>query len=154
MSDTSGESKRHSADAMVTDRNERLVREYFQAVWNEGDLEPFDSGVVSEDYVMHHQTDDEYSIADLRTAWADWHRAFPDLSNEIEDLIATDDRVVVRYRFSGTHEGEALGVQPTGKQVETAGMVIFSIDDGRIVEEWALDDVAGLLKQLGASGTL
>ena len=103
---------------------------------------------------MHHQTDDEYSVEDLRMAWADWHRAFPDLSNEIEDLIATDDRIVIRYRFSGTHEGEALGVQPTGRRVETAGMVIFGIDDGRIVEEWALDDVAGLLKQLGASGTL
>ena len=137
---------------MVTDRNERLVREYFQAVWNEGDLEPFDSGVVSEDYVMHHQSDAEYSLADLRTAWTDWHQGFSDLSNEIEDLIATDDRVVVRYRFSGTHDGPVMDVPATGRHVETVGMVIFRIEDGQLVEEWAMDDIFGLLEQLGELG--
>jgi steroid delta-isomerase-like uncharacterized protein len=132
------------------DRNERLVRAYFDAVWNEGNLSPFDTGVVSDDDVMHHQSDADYSAAALRMAWADWHRAFPDCANDIEDLIATDDRVVVRYRFSGTHEGEALGVPATGRRVETTGIAIFRVEDGTITEEWAVDDVDGLLRQLGA----
>lgn len=133
----------------VADRNEQLVREYFQAVWNDGDLELFDTDVVSDDYLMHHQSDVDYSVEELREAWADWHQAFPDLSNEIEDLIATDNRVVIRYRFSGTHEGPVMDVPATGKRVETTGTVIFSLEDGQIVEEWAMDDVFGLLQQIG-----
>jgi steroid delta-isomerase-like uncharacterized protein len=135
----------------VADRNEHLVRDYFQAVWNDGVLELFDTDVVSDGYVMHHQSDVDYSVEELREAWADWHRAFPDLSNEIEDLIATDDRVVVRYRFSGTHEGPVMDVPATRKRVETAGIVIFRLEDEQIVEAWAMDDVLGLRQQLGAS---
>lgn len=132
----------------TADRNERLVREYFEAVWDGGDLDAFDSGMVSDDYVLHHQSDGEYRIDELRRAWTDWHAAFPDLSNEIEDLIATEDRGVIRYRFSGTHEGEVMGVPASGRRVETAGIVIFRVEDGRIMEGWAMDDVYGLLRQL------
>jgi steroid delta-isomerase-like uncharacterized protein len=142
----------HTANTTVADRNERLVREYFQAVWNDGDLELFDTDVVSDDYLMHHQSNVDYSVEGLREAWADWHRAFPDLSNEIEELIATDNRVVIRYRFSGTHEGPVMDVPATGRRVETVGMVIFRIEDGQLVEEWAMDDIFGLLEQLGELG--
>jgi steroid delta-isomerase-like uncharacterized protein len=131
-------------------RNEQLVRDYFAAVWNDGDLEPFDTDVVSDDYVLHHQTNDTYSVDELRVAWAEWYKAFPDLSNEIEDVIATANRVVVRYRFSGTHRGETVGVPPTESEVETAGIVIFRVEEEQLLEAWALDDMHGLLEQLGA----
>jgi steroid delta-isomerase-like uncharacterized protein len=137
------------SEPSTVQRNEQLVREYFEAVWNEGDLSVFGTDLVSDDYVMHHQSDAEYSLEDLRTAWKDWHQGFSDLSNEIEDLIATDDRVVVRYRFSGTHDGPVMDVPATGRHVETVGMVIFRIEDGKLVEEWAMDDIFGLLEQLG-----
>jgi steroid delta-isomerase-like uncharacterized protein len=131
-------------------RNEQLVRDYFAAVWNDGDLEPFDTDVVSDDYVFHHQTNDTYSVDELRVAWAEWYKAFPDLSNEIEDVIATANKVVVRYRFSGTHKGEAVGVPPTESEVETAGIVIFRVEEEQLLEAWALDDMHGFLEQLGA----
>lgn len=131
-------------------RNERLVREYFAAVWNEGDIGTFDTEVVSNGYVLHHGTGVTYTVEDLQTAWTDWHGAFPDARNEIEDVIAADNKVVVRYRFSGTHESGIMGVPATGRTVETAGIVIFRIENNRLVEAWALDDVYGLLEQLGA----
>ncbi len=65
-------------------------------------------------------------------------------------MIATADRVVVRYRFSGTHKGEAVGVPPTESEVETADIVIFRVEEGQLLEAWALDDTHGLLEQLGA----
>lgn len=136
-------------DSTIAHRNECLIRKYFETVWNEGNLEIFDSDVVSDDYVMHHQSDVDYTIDELRAAWTDWHRAFPDLSNEIEDLIATDDRVVIRYRFSGTHKGPIMNVPATGNCVETSGIVIFGLEDREIVEEWAMDDIFGLLQQIG-----
>lgn len=128
---------------------ERLVRWYFGAVWNDGDLTALDDDRVSDGYVLHDASTD-YTVEDLRVAWAEWHRAFPDLANDIEDLVAADDRVAVRYRFSGTHRGEVLGVPATGRRVETAGMALFRVGDGRLAEGWAVDDVYGLLQQLGA----
>lgn len=134
----------------TTRRNERVVREYFEAVWNGRDLGAFDTDAVSDGYVLHHGTDTTYSVDDLRAAWSDWHETFPDAENEIEDVIAAGDRVVVRYRFTGTQTGPILDVPATGRAVETAGIVVFRVDDGRLVEAWAMDDVHSLLKQLGA----
>ncbi|MDL5362062.1 ester cyclase [Halalkalicoccus sp. NIPERK01] len=137
-------------EGATTWRNEGVVRGYFEAVWNGRDLGAFDTDAVSDGYVLHHGTDATYSVDDLRTAWADWHEAFPDARNEIEDVIAAGDRVVVRYRFTGTQTGPVLSVPATGRAVETAGIVVFRVDDGRLVEAWAMDDVYSLLKQLGA----
>lgn len=130
-------------------QNECIIRKYFEAVWNGGNLEIFNDDMVSDDYVMHHQSNVDYTIDELRAAWIDWRRAFPDLSNEIKDLIATDDRVVIRYRFSGTHQGPIMDVPANGNRVETSGIVIFSLEEGVIVEEWAMDDIFGLLQEIG-----
>lgn len=105
----------------TADRNERLVREYFEGVWNEGDISVLDTETLSEEYVLHAQSNDQYTVEELRTAWSDWHRAFPDLSNEIQDLIATDDRVVIRYRFSCTHEAEIMGLPPDRQHGRNCG---------------------------------
>jgi len=135
--------------AAATGWTEHLVRWYLRTVWNDGDLRAFDTDLVSDDYVLHHGST-EYTVGELRVAWAEWHRAFPDLRNDVEELLATDDRVALRYRFSGTHRGEALGVPATGRRVETVGMALFRVENGRLVEGWAVDDVYGLLEQLGA----
>lgn len=135
--------------ATPTDWSEHLVRWYFATVWNDGDLRVFETDLVSDDYVLHHG-DRDYSVEELQVAWADWHRAFPDLRNDIRDLIAAPDRVAVRYRFSGTHLGEAYGIPATGRRVETLGLVMFRIEHGRLVEGWAVDDLYSLFRQLGA----
>ncbi|WP_227015834.1 ester cyclase [Haloarcula sp. JP-L23] len=149
MTVRSQDQEENSGNLAVTGRNERLVREYFKAVWNEGDLYVFDTDLVSGEYVLHAQSNDQYTVEELRNVWSDWHRTFPDLSNEIRDLITTDDRVVVRYRFSGTHEAEIMGIPQTGKTIETAGIVILRLKDGQIAETYAMDDVLGLRQQLG-----
>ncbi len=65
-------------------------------------------------------------------------------------LFAEGDKVVVRYRFTGTHSGPFLGVAPTGKTVSVQGIAIYRIAEGRIVEGWALSDTWGAMQQLGA----
>ncbi|QLG47821.1 ester cyclase [Natrinema halophilum] len=145
-----GETAEDPGVSTIETRNERLVRDYFAAVWNGGDLEALDTDAVNDDYVLHHGTDDAYTVDELRTAWADWYEAFPDLRNEIEDVIPTADRVVVRYRFSGTHRATVFDIPPTRNEVETAGIVVFSVEDGQMSEAWALDDVDGLRSRLGA----
>ena len=72
------------------------------------------------------------------------------MASTIEDLFAEGDKVVLRFTFHGTHQGEFMGVAPTGKQVTMPGIDIFRIADGKIVELWGQEDVLGMMQQIGA----
>jgi len=74
---------------------------------------------------------------------------FPDLHVSIEDVIGEGDRVVVRFTLRGTHQGELMGIAPTGKQVAMTGISIIRVANGKFLEEWANTDWLGLLQQLG-----
>ena len=76
--------------------------------------------------------------------------AFPDWHTTIEDLIAEGDKVVVRMMQRGTHQGTFFGLAATGKQVTVAGIAIFRLRNGQIVEEWLITDQLGAMQQLGA----
>ena len=76
-------------------------------------------------------------------------KAFPDLHLTVEDMIAEGDKVVTRFTSRGTQTGAFMGIPPTGKQVTVSSIVIARIADGKIVEEWGLDDQMGMLQQLG-----
>jgi predicted ester cyclase len=76
--------------------------------------------------------------------------AFAGFRAEILDQVAEGDLVVTRKVFHGVHEGEFLGIPPTGRAVEIAVIDIVRIADGRIAEHWNVVDRLGLLGQLGA----
>jgi predicted ester cyclase len=78
------------------------------------------------------------------------YAAFPDWHATIEDVIAEGDKVVHRIKGGGTHKDEWMGIAATGKQVTTTGILIYRIDNGKIVEEWLQYDVLGVMQQLGA----
>ena len=74
-----------------------------------------------------------------------------DMALPIEDMVAEGDRVLVRLRMTGSHGGGLLGVAATGRPVDIAVMDLFAIQDGKLVEHWALLDNLGLLRQLGVT---
>jgi steroid delta-isomerase-like uncharacterized protein len=78
------------------------------------------------------------------------YRAYPDLHVAVEDLIAEGDKVVGRNTVTGTHQGEYLGLPPTGKSVAYNEIFIFRFAGSRIAEIWGVVDVLSQLKQLGA----
>jgi steroid delta-isomerase-like uncharacterized protein len=75
--------------------------------------------------------------------------AFPDLTARVEDIIDAGDKVVVRWMGEGTHQGEFLGIPPTGKAISAGGVSIYRIANGKIAEEWTLGDLATVLQQIG-----
>jgi steroid delta-isomerase-like uncharacterized protein len=75
--------------------------------------------------------------------------AFPDLRMIEADSIKEGDKVAFRWLLSGTHEGEFMGVTPTGRRVEAMGMDIVRLADGEIVEHWGEFDAVGLLRTMG-----
>jgi len=88
-------------------------------------------------------------LAGFKQAFAVFRQAHPDGLHILEDMIAEDDKVMVRVTGRGTHTGDLLGIPPTGKSLEMAGIAIYRIADGKIVERWAEHDLFGLLQQLG-----
>jgi predicted ester cyclase len=75
--------------------------------------------------------------------------AFPDLRMAEADSLREGEKVAFRWILSGTHEGEFMGVAPTGRRVEAMGMDIVRLADGEIVEHWGEFDAMGLLRQMG-----
>lgn len=77
--------------------------------------------------------------------------ALPDLRAEVEDVIASDDLVVMRLVVTATHRGDLLGIPATGRRVQWNAVDIYRVTDGgRISEEWACDDMATFGSELGA----
>ena len=78
-----------------------------------------------------------------------FRNAFPDLYMFIQDIIAEEDVVAIRFMLAGTHEGIFMDIAPTGRTVEVGGCSIFHFGDGQIIERWQEFDMLGLYAQLG-----
>jgi steroid delta-isomerase-like uncharacterized protein len=133
---------------MHTESQKDLVRNYYEALWNRWDFALADV-LIAESIVFRgslgirvqgREAFKEY----MRTVRA----AFPDFHNRIEELIAENDRVAARLTYTGMHQGEVLGIAPTGRQVSYAGVALFRVVENHIAEGWVLGDVHGLVKQL------
>ncbi|HEY6646518.1 MAG TPA: ester cyclase [Mycobacterium sp.] len=85
----------------------------------------------------------------LKQVWSVLLRAFPDLQLDVKDLIGEDDKVVARIVVTGTHRGDYMGVEPTGKSIAYDEIFIFRFANGRVVETWGVVDVYAQMKQLG-----
>ena len=79
--------------------------------------------------------------------------AFPDQHYEIQEMIAEGDKLVVRWRMRGTHEGELVGptmtTPATGKRLDIWGMSMYLMEGGMAKEIWERFDMMEFLGQLG-----
>src|SRR5579859_171113 len=116
--------------------NARLARRVWDEVWNQGDFsainEMFDPQFIRHDPNQSHPLDREQNAQFIRRQ----RSAFPDLRMTVDDMIASEDKVVSRYHFEGTHLGDALGFPPTGKPATYTAILIQRFANGKIVEQW------------------
>jgi steroid delta-isomerase-like uncharacterized protein len=131
----------------VTD-SEVLVRRFVDEVWSRGNLDVVDS-LVADNYV-NHDTSVPLGREGVRVGASALHAAFPESRLTIQDVIASGDRVVVRWRREGVHRGELFGIPATGRTVAITGIDIYRTAGGQIAEHWHEVDLLGLLRQLGA----
>lgn len=133
----------------MTTREEELVRLY-EDVWNENNPETADE-LVHERYTIHNrELAAEMEGPELYKALASGTREiFPDLEITIEDMIASGEKVALRWRMTGTHEGSMFGVEPTGRQVELTAIEINHFNEEKLIETWTQSDQLGLMQQLG-----
>ena len=98
-------------------------------------------------------------IAAYRAMMEDAYTALPDFNSVLDDQFATDDRVVSRWRVSGTHRADSFGFPATGKHIECPGMSVWEFEDGKARRGWIYFDLPhswhslGRLRKLTPVGT-
>jgi steroid delta-isomerase-like uncharacterized protein len=133
---------------MNTEKNKEVASELFR-MFDSGDMSRLEE-YTHEDYVGHSPGfPDLYGAEDVREYLSEFRLAFPDLSYDIQDLVAEGDCVVVHFRWSGTHDGELLGIPPTGRRVSVEDMVLLRFKDGKVIEAYDIQDTLDMLRQLG-----
>lgn len=127
--------------------NREIVRQYHQ-VWSDGkvaNLEKF----MSPDFVCHFIDGLEWKgIEGAKNSISSHKISFPDWHEEIVDIIAEGDKVVTRYKSTGTHKGIFNGLDSTGNKVTIFETSIYRIANGRLVEQWGFPDALSLDRQL------
>jgi len=124
---------------MSAEENKTLVRREQEELWNHsGDLD------AAEELFAAGEAEAAKQQA------ADFRRGFPDVTSTVEDLIAEGDKVVARWRSRATHQGDYMGIAPSGKEVEFTGISFYRIEGNKIAESWSVEDQFGLMRQIGA----
>jgi steroid delta-isomerase-like uncharacterized protein len=134
---------------MSLESNKQLAHLVWEEIWHQGHLSRIDE-LFSPDFVRHDPGRELRGPDQNRQFISSMRATFPNVHYLVEDQIAEGDKVVVRYRFQGTHLGAFQGMPPTGKQVAYTGILIYRIADGKIAEQWTEFDLLGFLRQLGA----
>lgn len=122
------------------------------AAWNAGDPDGYLS--MYDSSLAHHGFGPEpLDEAGNRAFYERLAAGFPGCRLVLHDIVAEHDRVALRLHFEGEHNGEFLGIAPTGRSVRVDGQTILQFKDGRVVERWTIADVAGLTSRLSGAAT-
>jgi steroid delta-isomerase-like uncharacterized protein len=125
-----------------------LVRRLHAALLDSRDPDVVDSFFAA-DFVSHNNPPGfPPGVEGVKRFFSMFRDAFPDVTVEIDEIVAEGDRVAVATTFSGTHQGELMGMAPTGRRVAVTGIDVVRVADGKIVEHRGLTDIVGLMRQL------
>jgi steroid delta-isomerase-like uncharacterized protein len=133
---------------MTSDQNKSVIRRVFNELINAGNLTAADE-LLAADYVNHDLPAPAPGAAGFKQIIQMFRTAFPDIVITLDQVIAEGDRVATQGVFTGTHQGEFMGVPATGKRVAVKYIDIWRLEDGKGRENWVRLDIAGLMQQLG-----
>jgi len=129
--------------------NKAVVARLSDEGFNRQDPDVLDD-VCAPSFVHHWGVAYEMPLAEYKAGVQRLYQGLPDLSATTEHVVAEEDKVAVRYRFKGTHQGELAGAAPTGNEVEWTSTFIYRVEDGRIEEDWEDYDYSAFPTLLGA----
>ena len=136
--------------------NKAVVRRFVEEFQNQNRVDAIDE-LVSRDFVNHSGTVRDVPGMERATDFEGmkvidrmWRQAFPKQRVTIRDMAADGDKVWTNKTFETVHEGEFMGIEPTRKAIAVDAIDIMRVTEGKIVEHWAVQDMWGLMCQLGA----
>ncbi len=134
---------------MSAEENKAIVRRFYEE-WNKGNMQGV-YDLFSDDVVDHNPGPGQApGKAGVIQSLEIFRYAFPDSQLAVEQLIADGDKVVDHATLRGSHTGSLLGIPPTGKPVVVQASDIYRIANGKIVEIWHIEDILGIMQQIGA----
>jgi steroid delta-isomerase-like uncharacterized protein len=136
-------------EAKVWEQNKELIRNFLKAMDNKN-FEIYNEVFAPDAKFYFPSNSSEPMSPEQSGALAkSFYEAFPDFSHSIEELIAVENKVILRAIDRGTHQGEFNGIPATGNKVAFSVIAIFRIEDGKIVEAREEFDMMGFMQQLG-----
>ena len=133
---------------MSAEENVTIARRFFaEQDRRKGPLPP---ELCAPGYTVHVPGFPPMDLADHSELAKAFYAAFPDLKQTIDDAFAEGEKAVLRFTITGTHQGELMGLPPTGKQVAVSGIAMFHIVGGTVAELHEIFDQMGLMQQIGA----
>jgi len=131
------------------ENNSAIVRRFIEKTINQGQIDSA-AQFAWEDVVEQVPFPGQGpGLEGLKNVLLGMRAGFPDLHFSVEEQIAEDDKVVTRFEWTGTHQGEFLGVPATGRSVKVWGIVIDRLQSARIKDTRIIMDTLGLMMQLG-----
>ena len=138
-------------NTMSLESNKFIVRRYIEEVWGRNNqetaLELLDPGYIDHNPPPGVRPD----RVGLLEAIAIFATAFPGAELSLDGLIAEKDLVADRWTLRGVQKGDFFGIAPTGRRITLSGMDFHRLEDSKITETWHIEDILGLLRQLGVS---
>jgi steroid delta-isomerase-like uncharacterized protein len=121
---------------MSTEANKALVRRIYDEMWNQAN--PAAAGEL-------------FSLSDgVRLFVSEFLAAFPDLQHSIEEIIAEEDRVAVRFSARGTHTGPWRGIPASHKPIHYTGVTLATVAEGKISVHHTWWDILDVIEQIKA----
>ncbi|MEX0658272.1 MAG: ester cyclase [Egibacteraceae bacterium] len=136
-----------SSDSIV-ERNCEIVRRILVEIWTEGNIDLADE-LIAEDAVDHdRQPGEENGLASFKLHVGYLRNAATDLVANIDQIWGAGDKVVARWRWQGTHDGSMFGIPPTYKSFDMTQLIIYRLEDSKVVEVWKASDLLQMLEQI------
>jgi steroid delta-isomerase-like uncharacterized protein len=134
----------------MTNSPYELIRHLYKEFWNERKLEVVDR-LISESHALTsaHIFGTTVGPAAYKKQLQVFLTGFPDFRFTIDQTICEEDKIAVMWTFTGTHQGEFLGIAPTNKAVAITGITIHQVADRKILDSFAIWDAISMFRQLG-----
>lgn len=132
----------------MSEKHEALVRRVIQEVWNKGNLSAVDE-IFTPDFVGHDPVEPARGRDGVTATVQKYRTAFPDARLDIDEIFSVGERVVLRWRYSGTQRGQLDTIAPTGRKVSGTGISVYRCNKDRIQEAFENWDALGMMQQLG-----
>ena len=134
---------------MSTEENKALARRIFEEAGSQGNYAVIDEAIAPTFVYRTSALPESHGPAGFKEFFTEHRRTFPDIHYTLEEVVAEGEKVVVRWTATGTHQGDLMGIPPTGKPVKAPGITIFRFANGQIVDGGTVWDALALLQQLG-----
>lgn len=129
-------------------KNEKIITDFFEQVWDQGNLE-FIEQVTTPEFIIHYQGKaDTASYEEHKAVVKYWRQAIPDYSITIQDVLSDKNKVIARFSFTGTHKDTLMGIPPTWNTIRSTGIWICNVENKLLQECWEEYDIQSILSQL------